>query len=121
MKKQTSLVVGASSNPARYAYKAVLRLRENQYQVEALGLKEGVIGDVSIRTGRPHFDDIHTITLYVRPEIQKTMYDYLLSLNPARIIFNPGTENNEFSSMAESKGIETLEACTLVLLSVKQY
>lgn len=66
-------------------------------------------------------DDIDTVTLYLNPANQVPYYDYIISLKPKRIIFNPGTENDELESLANKNGIQTMEACTLVLLSTSQY
>ena len=80
-----------------------------------------MIGNLEIVNGRPVLEDIDTITLYLGPERQREYYDYILSLKPKRIIFNPGTENNELAALAETNGIETVEACTLVMLSIGNY
>lgn len=119
MKK--TLVVGASENPSRYSYMAIKSLLKHQHEVVAIGLKEGVVNGVKIETQHLPFKNIDTITLYINPAIQKEYYDYIFSLKPKRIIFNPGTENREFEKMARTKGIETEEACTLVMLSANQY
>ena len=116
-----TLVIGASENPERYAYLAILRLRKNDIPVEAIGLRPGKVQDVIIQTGRPALEDIHTITLYLNPKRQKEYYEYFLSLKPKRVIFNPGTENPELEELLQNAGIETTEACTLVMLSTKQY
>jgi len=121
MQKKKTLVIGASTNPARYSYMAVQKLTAHQHPVVALGLKKGLIGATEIETERKLFDQIDTITLYLNPSNQKGYYDYILSLQPRRIIFNPGTENEELFKMAEQKKIEPIEACTLVLLSTGQY
>ena len=118
---KNTLVLGASSNPSRYAYKAINRLRANGHKVIAIGIKEGKIGDVSITLGRPLIPDLHTITLYLNPGRQKGYYDYIIELNPERIIFNPGTENAVLMKLAKEKGIEVEAACTLVTLSLDQY
>lgn len=116
-----TLVIGASENPQRYAYLAVLRLLKYNQSVKAIGLKPGKIETVTIETGKPAYTDIHTITLYINPSRQKEYYDYIISLNPKRVIFNPGTENPELEKMLKGKSIEALEACTLVMLSTGQY
>lgn len=115
------LVIGASEKPFRYSFKAINRLKENGYSVKALGLKQGEVAGVKFDVGTPQYTDIHTITLYINPEIQVDFYDYLIGLNPKRIIFNPGTGNPEFIKKANDKGIETVEACTLVMLSIGNY
>ena len=121
MEKKKTLVIGASANRERYSYLAVEKLSAHQHPVIALGLKKGLIGKVEIETERKAFDNIDTITLYLNPLNQQDYYNYILSLNPKRIIFNPGTENEELSALAKNKGIVTQEACTLVMLSTGQY
>ena len=116
------MVVGASTNPARYAYLAVNRLLAKGHEVIPLGVKRGNINGVEIETELKEFKDIDTVTLYVNPSVQKEYYDYILNtIKPKRIIFNPGTENREFEKIAKAKGIEIVEACTLVLLSTGQF
>ena len=116
-----TLVLGATPNPARYAYLAVMSLKRHGHEVIPVGIKKGSIDGLEIINTKPEISGIDTVTLYINPFNQKEWYDYILSLNPKRIIFNPGTENNELETMARSKGIETEEACTLVLLSTGQY
>lgn len=67
------------------------------------------------------FKDINTITLYLNPLHQQEYYNYILSLQPYRIIFNPGAENDALAQLAQQAGIKTMEACTLVMLSTNQY
>ncbi len=119
MKK--TVVIGASENPARYAYKAVEMLRQYNYPVIAIGLKKGQIGDVDIHSDFIEMDDVDTVTLYVGPKNQSVYFDYIISLSPNRIIFNPGTENNELMKLAKKNNIESVLGCTLVMLAVKSY
>ena len=122
MKKNfKTLVFGASLNPLRYSYLAMQRLNKYGYSVEAIGGTAGVVGDIEVMTGYPALKDIHTITMYMNPEKQKVHYEYLLSLQPRRIIFNPGAENDEFANLAELKGIEVVNNCTLVMLSLDRF
>jgi len=117
-----TLILGASSNPERYAYKATIRLAENNHPVFPVGLREGKIGDHLILTNNPFIENIDTVTLYVGPQNQPVYYDYVLKqIKPKRIIFNPGTENPELQKLAQENGIETEIACTLVLLSIGNY
>ena len=119
MKK--TLVLGASTNPIRYSNAAVQRLAQDGFEVVPVGVREGEISGVAIEQGKPALEDIHTITLYLNPQRQQEYYDYILSLNPKRIIFNPGTENPELIRLAREKGIEVEMGCTLVMLAVGQY
>jgi predicted CoA-binding protein len=121
MQKKKTLVIGASANPARYSYLAVQKLSAHQHPVIALGIKNGAIGTTVIETEKKLLNDIDTVTLYINPSLQPAYYDYILSLHPNRIIFNPGTENEELQALAHKNNIVTQEACTLVLLSTGQY
>jgi len=122
-KKETkkTVLIGASTNPERYAYLAVLNLLSKGYEVIPIGLKEGKIKDVEILTGLPFVEEVHTITLYISPKHQPAYYNYVLNLQPQRVIFNPGTENKEFFDLLKAKKIEVIEACTLVMLSIGNY
>lgn len=116
-----TIVLGASTNPSRYSYSAVTKLNNAGYEVIPLGIKEGVIEGVPIVTERPFFDDVHTITIYLSAERQHGNYDYILSLRPKRIIFNPGAENPELFRLAAENGIMCRNECTLVLLNIGAY
>lgn len=119
MKK--TVVLGATPNPERYAYLATLRLTQHGHEAVPIGIRAGKIGDLNILEGSPPVEDVDTVTLYVGPDRQPPLYDYIFSLQPRRIIFNPGTENPELAALARQKGIETVEGCTLVMLSIGQY
>ena len=119
--KNKTLVLGASENPERYSNRAILSLLNKGRAVVAIGKTGGSVKNVPISTQQVETDDVDTVTLYLNPLHQKPYYDYILSLRPRRIIFNPGAENDELERLAAQKGIDVLEACTLVLLSTGQY
>lgn len=121
MNPKKTLVLGASGNPARYSYLAIQRLRAAEHPVVAVGLKPGRVADVDILVSKPLLDDIDTVTLYLNPANQQAYYEYIISLKPRRVIFNPGTENEVLARMLAPKGVTTMEACTLVLLSTGQF
>jgi len=112
------LILGASANPRRFSYMAAYALSSREYDFIPLGLRTGEVAGRSIldiRT-RPQIDDVDTITLYMNPRNQFLYLDYIISLNPRRIIFNPGTENSDLIELAEKNGIEVVVDCTLVML-----
>lgn len=121
MASKKTLVLGASTNPTRYSFLAINQLLSNKHEVIAVGNKKGTVATVEIELGLPEAKDVDTVTLYLNPSNQKPYYDYILAVKPKRIIFNPGTENDELAELAENAGIKTIEACTLVLLSTGQY
>ncbi len=116
-----TVVIGASPNPERYSYKAVLELDKHGYEVFPVGIREGKIGQIDIITDQPKIASVDTVTLYVGPDKQPLLYDYIINLKPKRIIFNPGAENPELAKLANENGIIVEHACTLVLLRTKQY
>ncbi len=120
MEKKT-LVLGASLNPDRYSNMAINRLITYNQPVEAVGLKKGQVAGVEITTEKDPFEGIHTVTLYLNPKRQEEYYDYILSLKPQRVIFNPGTENPDLYKILRENNIENEVACTLVLLGTNQY
>ena len=119
--KKKTVVLGASGNPSRYSHLAIQRLRQHGHPVVAIGRKPAMVGDVPVITDKKTSEGVDTVTLYLNPDHQKEYYDFILSLNPKRIIFNPGAENDELAKMAIEKNIKPMEACTLVLLSTGQY
>lgn len=118
-----TLVLGASPHPYRYAYLAATRLNEAGHPVQALGRHSGHIGPVPIQIDRDGLDlsELDTITVYLRPDNQEEYRNWILDLKPRRVIFNPGAENPAFARELQAAGVEAVEACTLVLLSTRQY
>ncbi len=120
MSKKT-IVIGASENEDRYSNKAIRSLRKHSHEVIGFGLKEGKVLDVEIRKELKVVEDVDTVSLYVGPDHQESWKQFILDLKPKRVIFNPGTENPVFEKQLSDNGIETTEACTLVLLSINAY
>lgn len=116
-----TLIIGASTDPSRYAYLAANKLLNHGHDIELLGRNSGEIKGNQIETEKKALEDIDTVTLYVNPKVQPEYYDYVLGLKPRRVIFNPGTENTEFETLLEKNNIEPIEACTLVMLSTGQF
>ena len=120
MNKKT-LVLGVSLKPDRYSNFVIQRLVDKNIEVVAFGLKPGKVFGVVVNSEMLFYEDVHTVTLYISPNNQNGYYDYILSLNPKRVIFNPGTENPEFYEILKKNSIHFEAACSLVLLSTNQY
>ncbi len=116
-----TVVLGASTNPARTSHLATRRLQARGVPTVPLGIRVGNIDGLPIQQGTPDIEDVHTLTLYLNPTLQREYYDYILQLKPERLIFNPGTENPELAQLARAAGIESLNACTLVMLATDSY
>lgn len=115
------LVLGASEKLFRYSNRAVRMLCSYGHDVVAVGRRMGNIGDIPILDRVDSCVYFHTVTLYLNPSHQLLYYDYLLKSRPHRIIFNPGTENEELKSLAVNAKIEVVEACTLVMLATNSF
>ncbi|MEX1003377.1 MAG: CoA-binding protein [Crocinitomicaceae bacterium] len=119
--KQKVLVFGASLNPARYSHIAINMLKDYEHEVYGFGLREGEVRGVKIQKTLPEMENLDTITLYMGPQNQQPFYDYLINSGAKRVIFNPGTVNPELMEKLKEKGIETENACTLVMLRSQQF
>jgi predicted CoA-binding protein len=120
MEKKT-LVLGASTNAERFSFQAVRKLKFGHVPVVAVGLREGEIHGVKVEKPFPKFENIHTVTLYIGPKNLPAYFDYIISLHPRRVIFNPGTEEPAFANRLREEGIEVVFACTLIMLSNGRY
>jgi len=120
-KMKRTLVIGASENPERYSNKAIKALLTHDHEVVAIGGRAGEVAGIIFGSEKKNFDNIDTVTLYVGSKNQPEYYQYILDLKPQRVIFNPGTENQEFAKQLETAGIYPEIACTLVLLVTGQY
>lgn len=119
--KKLTVVLGASPNPERYSNLAVNRLKAKGHPVVAIGKRAAAIGDTPVITEHPPLEKVDTVTMYLNRVAQKEYYDYILQLQPRRIIFNPGAENPELEDIARQHNIQPVEACTLVMLSTGQF
>lgn len=121
MKNKKTLVLGASTKPERYAFKAITMLVDKGHTVIAIGQNQGEVAGISIRTKNIPLTNIDTVTLYLNPVRQRDYYNYIIETSPKRVIFNPGTENPEFYQLLKANSIKVEESCTLVLLTTNQY
>jgi predicted CoA-binding protein len=123
MSSKKTVIIGATPNPARFAYLAAETLLEYGHAIVPVGIKQGELFGYPILNirQRPQITGVDTITLYIGSQHQPEHYGYIFSLKPKRVIFNPGTENPELETMLKQQGVEALEACTLVLLRTGQY
>jgi len=118
---KSTLVIGASLKETRFSNRCVRVLKSGNFPVTAFGLREGNIDSTPVLTSAPELDNIHTVTLYLNADNQKPWYDYILKLNPKRVVFNPGAENNEFTGILSAAGIETVEDCTIMMVEYGRY
>lgn len=121
MKNKKTLVLGASTKPDRYSFKAINMLVENGHSVVAIGQNAGDVAGVNIKTKNIPLKNIDTVTLYLNPLRQRDYYNYIVGMQPKRVVFNPGTENPEFYQLLKLNNIKVEVACTLVLLATNQY
>lgn len=121
IQQKKTLIIGATENRGRYANQAAHSLLQRGHAIELLGLRKGSIEGQPIKTGHPPLENIDTVTMYVGPQNQPVLYEYIRQLKPRRVIFNPGAENPDFAQQLRKDGIEPIDACTLVMLSVGTY
>jgi len=114
----TVVVVGASDNPERYANMAVRLLKSHGYEVIPVNPElDEVEGIPVVHRLNQIRKKVRTVTLYVGPSRSAGMAEDLIALSPGRVIFNPGTEVDILERKLRESGIDTVRACTLVLLN----
>lgn len=121
MKNKKTLVLGASTKPDRYAFKAITMLVDKGHSVLAIGQNAGEVAGIKIQTKAIPLKNIDSVSLYLNPLRQKDYYNYIVEAQPKRVIFNPGTENPEFYQLLQLNNIKVEVACTLVLLTTNQF
>ncbi len=112
------LILGATTNTNRYAYRAAESLTKHGFDIVPVGVRKGEVFGKTILNDKSLVDDIHTVTLYVGPANLTEWETYIIDLHPKRVIFNPGTENKPFEERLKKANIEVEHACTLVLLNL---
>lgn len=65
MRNKKTLVLGASTKPERYAYKAITMLVEKGHSVVAIGQNAGEVAGITIKTKNIPLKNIDTVTLYL--------------------------------------------------------
>jgi predicted CoA-binding protein len=118
---KSTLVIGASLKETRYSNLCIKTLVSGHFPVTAIGSREGLVDEINVQTGFPLLKNIHTVTLYLGPQNQKPWYSYVLNLKPERVVFNPGTENQEFENILSTAGIEVVEDCTIMMVESYRY
>jgi uncharacterized protein len=115
-------VLGASANPERYSHQAMARLKASGHTVfpvhptapEILGTPvQARLADIRA--------PLDTVTVYLSADKSAALAEELQRARPRRVIFNPGAENPALATSLRQHGIETLDACTLVLLASGQF
>jgi uncharacterized protein len=116
------VVLGATPKPDRYAFKAMQRLQEHGYQAIPVNPAYAeILGERCYPSLSEVPQPIDTMTLYLSASRSTPLIDDIIKAKPARIIFNPGAENDELANAASSVGIETVNGCTLVMLGAAAF
>ena len=122
MNIENVLIIGASNKPERYSYKAMKLLGEYGHKSILLHPNlENIEGRPVLHEMSEIDEPIDTVTLYINPKILGDYITPIKELSPKRVIFNPGTENDQVKSELEASGILCEYACTLVLLRTEQF
>jgi len=114
---QVVAVLGASTKPDRYAYRAMKLLGDYGHRAVPINPAcDEILGERCYPRVGDVPDIIDTITVYLRKARSDPLIDEIVDVAPRRIIMNPGAENSDLAMKARELGIEVLEDCTLVML-----
>jgi len=117
LQNESILILGASTNPNRSSFMATKFLNNRGFTLQAVAGKTGMIDDLEITNNLQNQGPVHTVTIFLNAQRQKDYYDFIISLKPKRIIFNPGTENPELETLAKNHQIQTLSGCTIAMIT----
>lgn len=121
MKKKVA-ILGASNKPERYAHKAYKMLQEYGHETFLVHPSLDKVEDKKVYKNLSEVPQpIDTLTMYVGPQISSGLIEEIRKLSPRRIIFNPGSENEDIVEALGDTDIQMMEACTLVLLRTGQF
>jgi len=116
---QRVVVLGASPKPDRYAYKAMQTLRKHGYDAIPVNpAYEQILGSKCYSRISEVPAPIDTVTVYLGKRRSDPLIEHVTNARPRRIILNPGAENDDLIRTARERGIEVIEGCTLVMLSI---
>lgn len=121
MANKKTLILGASTNPARYSYAVAEKLTRAGHDIVLVGNKKGEVAGVEIQQDTERITNIDTVTMYLGQKNQLPYEDFLIKLKPKRIIFNPGAENPKLMERLKNEGVDAFEACNLVMLGTGQF
>jgi hypothetical protein len=116
MNNEKILVLGASDNVNRTSYSAIKLLANRGLQVSAIGQRKGNVETVPVYDETLHIKQADVVSIFLTAKKQKKYYNYILSLKPKRIVFNPGSENPELEFLAQKNHIQIIKGCTIALL-----
>jgi predicted CoA-binding protein len=115
-------VLGASSNPDRYSYKAVKMLSEDHYGVFPVHPSQKPVNGIRCYPSLSTItESLDTVTVYLSEKNSTPLIEEIIESAPRRVILNPGAENDGLTSRCEKAGIRVQEACTLVLVKTGQF
>jgi predicted CoA-binding protein len=117
MKNQTVLVLGATDNTNLTSYSAIKLMMHRGLHVMALGPKKTRIDQIAITDEPAAIKQADVVSIFLSAKKQRKYYDYILSLKPEKLVFNPGTENPELEFLAQKNQIQIIKGCTIALLA----
>jgi predicted CoA-binding protein len=115
-------ILGATDKKDRYAYLALILLREKGHQVFPINPHLDQIDGFKVYPSLKTLPrDIHTVTVYINKSRSSMVLEDLVALGPRRVILNPGAENEDLEGAVKAAGIELLHGCTLVMLRTGRF
>ena len=120
--KSNVAVLGASCNPERYSYQAVLTLSEQGYAVFPVHPSGRAIEGITCYQSLGLIPEpLDTVTVYLSEKNSTPLIEDIIAINPRRVIINPGAENPELEERCRTAAIHVQKACTLLLLRTGQF
>ena len=116
---KTVAVIGASTDRQKFGNKAVHAFLQQGYQVFPVHPHEETV------EGLPAFKTIQDvpvrpqmISIYVPPQILLKLLPAIAAKGCDALWLNPGTESDEVLAEAERRGLNVIQACSIVAVGV---
>ncbi len=114
LEKKIWAVVGANTDPDKYGNMIFKRLKARGYETYAVNPMYDVV------EGDPCYKDLSSlpktpevVDMVVSPKRGKPILEEAARLGIRYIWFQPGTHDDELLELAETLGLETVQACVL--------
>jgi len=113
----TVAVVGASTDRSKYGNKAVRAYVRQGYTVYPVNPNASTVE--GLRAYRSVLDipgPVDRVSLYLPPEVGKTVIRDIATKKPKEFYVNPGAESDELLALAQQQGLQPILACSIVAL-----
>ena len=116
MGKPTVAIIGASRDRSKFGNKSVRAHLQQGYEVFPINPQAGEIEGLQAYRSLAEVPVAHLdrISVYVPPAVGMQLLDEIQKQNASEVWFNPGSESPELLAAAAERGLNVIQACSIV-------